>query len=94
MVKNEYYELVRINDGLTKRSTDIIWVEFDENGRGSNKHDNPEIGRSLILAPFNTFFTWQTTLVTEIIISENDFVHFKTMNSEYKLFKKNKKEDE
>lgn len=94
MEKNEYYELVRINDGLTKKSTDVIWVEFDEFGMGKDKHDNPEIGYSLVMSPFNYFTTWQTTVVTEIITNEDNFVHFKTMNSEYKLYKKIKEDEQ
>ena len=47
MEKNEYYELVRINDGLTNKSTDVTWIEFDENGQGNKRHDEPEIGYSL-----------------------------------------------
>ena len=29
MEKIEYYELVRINDGLTNKSTDVTWIEFN-----------------------------------------------------------------
>ena len=93
MENNEYYELVRINDGLTKKSDDVIWIEFNENGQGKDKHDNPEIGYSLVMSPFNSFFTWQTTTITEIITHENMFTHFKTKNSEYKLFKKIKENE-
>ena len=93
MENNEYYELVRINDGLTKKSDDVIWVEFNENGQGKDKHDNPEIGYSLVMSPFNVFSTWQTTVVTEVITNEDNFTHFKTMNSEYKLYKKIKENE-
>lgn len=94
MENNEYYELVRINDGLTKKATDVIWIEFDESGRFKDKHDNPEIGYSLVMSPFNFFTTWQTTVVTEIIINEDGFVYFKTLNSEYKLYKKIKEDEQ
>ena len=47
------------------------------------------VGRSLLMSPFNHFFTWQTTVVTEIIASEPDssYIKFKTENSTYELFK-------
>ena len=32
-------------------------------------------------------FTWQTTLVTEIIEQREDYIKFKTGNSNYELFK-------
>jgi hypothetical protein len=94
METNEYYELVRINDGLTKQSINVAWIEFDENGHGKEIHDKPEIGYSLIMSPFNMFFTWQTTVVTEVITNEDDFVHFNTQNSEYKLYKKIKEDEQ
>jgi hypothetical protein len=37
------------------------------------------------MSPFNEFFTWQTTVVTEILEQTPDFVRFKTQNSTYKL---------
>ena len=46
------------------------------------------------MSPFNYFTTWQTTVVTEIITNEDNFVHFKTMNSEYKLYKKIKEDEQ
>ena len=79
------WRLVRERDGLTKESNDIIWLEFDENGRGKEKHNEPAIGRSLIMSPFNDFFTWQTTVITEIVEQREDYVEFKTKNSNYKL---------
>ncbi len=94
MENNEYYELVRTNDGLTKQSMNVGWLEFDENGRGKEMHDNPEIGYSLIMSPFNFNYTWQTTVVTEVITNEDKFVHFNTQNSEYKLYKKTKEDEQ
>ena len=51
------------------------------------KHAEPAIGRSLLMSPFNNFFTWQTTTVTEIIEESADLVVFKTQNSNYTLRK-------
>jgi hypothetical protein len=80
------YKLVRERDQLTKTSRDVKWLEFDENGR--YKADFPQIavGRSLLMSPFNASFTWQTTLVTEIVEKKHRYIKFKTENSNYELF--------
>jgi hypothetical protein len=80
------WKLVREDDNLTKQSEKIMWIEFDENGRGKSKHDEPSIGRSLIMSPFNDFFTWQTTMITEIVEQRDNYIKFKTQNSNYELF--------
>lgn len=79
------YKLVRLNDGLVKHSLNVKFIEFDEEGKFKKDFEEPAIGRSLLMSPFNMFFTWQTTTITEII--ESDPLHFKTSNSEYKLYK-------
>jgi hypothetical protein len=81
------WELVRSHDGLTKRSSKILWIEWNEDGTFKDKHDTPEIERSLIMSPFNQFFTWQTTTITELIEATDDLIRFKTRNSEYELRK-------
>ena len=81
------YRLVRERDGLTKQSEDIMWLEFGDNGFFKEKHTEPSIGRSLLMSPFNPFFTWQTTVVTEIVEQREDYIKFKTQNSNYELFK-------
>lgn len=81
------WELVREHDGSIKRSVDIIWIEWDEDGKFKAKHDEPAVGRSLLMSPFNMFFTWQTTTLTEIIEESTDLVVFKTQNSNYTLRK-------
>ena len=81
------YRLVRERDGLTKQSTDVMWLEFNDEGKFKSKHDEPAIGRSLIMSPFNDFFTWQTTDVIEIVEQRKDYIKFKTKNSNYELFK-------
>ena len=90
VIENEYnYKLVREHDGLTNQSKDIIWIEWNDEGRFKEKHDNIGVGRSLIMSPFNKYFTWQTTVVTEILACEADssYIKFKTNNSTYELFK-------
>lgn len=88
--ENEFnWKLVREHDGLTKQSKEVIWLEWDDEGRFQAKHDKPAVGRSLIMSPFNHFFTWQTTSLIEILGSAEDFsyIKFKTKNSIYELFK-------
>jgi hypothetical protein len=90
VIENEYnYKLVREHDGLTNQSKDIIWIEWNDEGRFKEKHNDIGVGRSLIMSPFNKYFTWQTTDITEIVASEPDssYIKFKTKNSTYELFK-------
>lgn len=91
---NPNWKLVREHDGLTKHSTKVTWLEWDETGRFKARHDEPGIGRSLLMSPFNQFFTWQTTNVTEIVEQRDDYVKFKTQNSNYELFKLDNTDDE
>lgn len=81
------WKLVRERDGLTKQSNKVMWLEWNEDGTFKGKHDEPVIGRSLIMSPFNDFYTWQTTNVTEIVEQREDYIKFKTENSNYELFK-------
>lgn len=81
------WKLVRERDGLTKHSVDVMWVEWNEEGRFKEKHSEPAVGRSLLMSPFSEFFAWQTTSVTEITEQRDDYVKFKTGNSIYELFK-------
>jgi hypothetical protein len=85
--KGNMYKLVRKHDKLTKTSDKIFWLEFNENGSFKSKHDEPLLNRSLIMSPFNPNFTWQCTVITELIEQRDDYIHFKTKNSEYELFK-------
>ena len=81
------YRLVRERDGLTKTSLDIKWLEFDEEGKYKADFQEVAAGRSLIMSPFNMYFTWQTTPVTEILNETENYIRFKTDNSIYELFK-------
>ena len=87
---NEFsWKLVRERDGLINQSKDIKWLEWNEEGRFKAEHKEPAVGRSLIMSPFNQFFTWQTTSITEIVESSEDgsYLKFNTRNSTYELFK-------
>ena len=91
VVENEFnWKLVRERDGLTNQSKEITWLEFDEEGKFKARHDEPGIRRSLLMSPFNQFFTWQTTPITEIVEQRDDYLKFKTQNSNYELYKLNK----
>ena len=81
------WKLVRERDGLTKESEKVMWIEFNEDGTFKEKHDKPAIGLSLLMSPFNMFFTWQTTPITEIVEEREDYIKFKTQNSNYELWK-------
>jgi len=88
VIENEFnWKLVRERDGLTKESTKVMWLEFDEVGRFKDKYDTPAVGRSLIMSPFSQYFTWQTTIITEIVEERDDYIKFKTENSNYELWK-------
>ena len=84
VIENEFnWKLVRERDGLTKQSKEVMWIEFNDEGRFKSKHDEPAVGRSLMMSPFNRYFTWQTTTVTEIVEQREDYIKFKTGNSTY-----------
>ena len=83
------WKLVRERDELTKESKEVMWVEWNEEGRFKERHDKPAIGYSLIMSPFNQFFTWQTTSITEIVEEREDYIKFNTRNSVYELWKLN-----
>ena len=88
VIENEFnWKLVREHDGLTNQSKEIMWLDFNDKGRFEAKYDKPAIGRSLLMSPFNQFFTWQTTPITEIVEDQDDYIKFKTKNSNYELWK-------
>jgi hypothetical protein len=75
---------------FSKISNGVLWIEFNEDKTFKEKHNEPAIGRSLLMSPFNYSFTWQTTLITEILEVNNDnprkYIKFKTENTTYKLY--------
>jgi len=88
VIDNEFnWKLVREHDGLTKQSKEVMWIEFNDEGRFKSKHDEPAVERSLMMSPFTFSFTWQTTPVTEILEEREDYIKFKTRNSNYELWK-------
>ena len=88
VVENEFnWKLVRERDNLTKQSKEIKWLEWNEDGSFKEQFEEVAIGRSLLMSPFNHSFTWQTTTITEIVEQREDYIKFKTENSNYELFK-------
>ena len=86
VIENQFnWKLIRERDGLTKQSKEVMWIEFGDDGRFKEQHKEPGIGRSLIMSPFNQFFTWQTTPITEVIEQTEIYIKFKTGNSIYEL---------
>jgi hypothetical protein len=81
------YKLVRERDGLTHYGREMGWIEWGYNGRFSDLHKEPKIGLSCILDPHRISFTWLTTSVTEIVEEREDYIKFKTRNSNYELWK-------
>ena len=76
-IQTNNWKLVRKRDGLTKQSNDIKWIEWNENGTFKADFPKPQIGRSLLMSPFNPSFTWQTTTIIEIVEQRDDYIKFR-----------------
>lgn len=79
------YTLKRLNDGLTNVGSEIGWIEWSDEGRGKEMHNEPAIDRSLMLDPHVFNYTWLTTTITEIVEQREDYIKFATKNSVYEL---------
>ena len=77
----EKFKITRINDNKTFEVDSYRFIDFDENGRGKKLKKKPKIGRALILPPYNYFYSWLTSEITEVITNYN----FKTKNSTYDI---------
>lgn len=78
------YVLSRLEDNKQITASVIKFIEWNENGTAKSSHDEPAVGRSIIVDPMILGnYKWMTTAITEII-SETKF---KTENSTYTLFK-------
>jgi len=86
VIENEFnWKLIREGDGMIAQSKEVMWLEFGDDSRFKAKHEEPAIGRSLIMSPFNSYFTWQTTDITEVVEEREGYIKFKTKNSVYEL---------
>lgn len=81
------YKLVREEDGLTTVGHQVRWIEWKEDGSFKEAHTKPAIGRSLILDPQAFQYTWLTTSIIEILEEQDNYIKFKTQNSNYELWK-------
>ena len=79
--------LKKVNDTKFQSVADIVrCVERKKNGTIKKIHEtNPQVGFTLIMAPYIPNATYQTSPITEILEKTDSFVHFKTIDSEYKL---------
>lgn len=73
--------LERIHDRLSNIGTSLLWIEWDELGRGKAAHLDPQVGFSLCLDPESfqpdipnleglppiATYSWMTTEIIEII---------------------------
>jgi hypothetical protein len=84
------WELTKIGDEhFIKRSSKIKWLSWNNDRTFKDDSEEIAIGRSLLMSPFNAFFTWQTTQVITFKILDNGY-QFATKNSDYILTKINK----
>lgn len=81
------YMAVRKGDLFPRFSKDVKWIEWNPSGAAKGLRDEPQLEFSMLMSPFNQYFTWQTTQIDQLIEVSDNMVHFKTRNSEYKLFK-------
>ena len=81
------YRLVRDRDKLVRESAKIIWLEWNDDRTFKSKHNEPAIGRSLLMSPFNESYTWLTTVIVEILEQKEGYLKFRTENSIYELTK-------
>jgi hypothetical protein len=79
------YRLIREKDNLVKESFRVLWLEWNDDGTFKDRFESPAVGRSLVMSPFNDYFTWQTTPIIEIVEQKENYIEFKTENSIYKL---------
>ena len=81
------YVIQRHRDGLTKRGSKILWIEWNLDGEYNNRFDEPAVGRSMILNPSagSGDYTWMTTTIKHIISTSPIEIIFETQNSIYTL---------
>jgi len=79
------YKLKRIDDGLVKEANKVIYIEWNDNSTFKSKHDEPAIGRSIMLDSNNFNYTWLTTPIVEILEEKDKYIKFRTENSIYEL---------
>ena len=79
------YKLIR-SDGLQRKGKHLTFVEWNPNSTFKEGHDEPAIGRSVLLDGNRFNYTWMTTTIKEIVQMSENYIKFKTENSTYELF--------
>jgi len=85
-------ELRRISDGAGDAGARVQAIAWNEDGTFKEVAGNyPTVGCSLLVGSvtartYSDKDYWLTTVVTEILEERDDYVKFKTENSEYELF--------
>ena len=82
--------LIRERDGKMIPGTQVEFVEWNESGKFKQLHDEPAVGFSCMIDPQYIAYGWLTTEITEITSDTTEdtvrCIHFKTKNSNYKLY--------
>jgi hypothetical protein len=86
MSASSKYRLTRLNDGLIKEGTQIVWINYKLTGNA--KYKNPAKGRGLVIYRGMADY-WQTTRVQSFKKLKDGTIMFTTENSNYKLEKIN-----
>ena len=81
---NNMYKLIRERDNKTIIGEQVKFIEWDEDGRFSEFHDEPTIGKSVMIDPHHFSYTWLTTEITSFT-KDGDKLIFSTKNSNYIL---------
>jgi hypothetical protein len=84
--------LKRVHDGAGDQGARVEAIRWNEDGTFKGvEGDRPIVGCSLLVGSitarsYSNQDYWITTKVTEILDEREDYVRFKTGNSEYELF--------
>jgi hypothetical protein len=79
------FVLTRKKDGKVIEGNDVIYVEFEKDGRYVDYSREFKIGTSLVVDFKVGSFKWMTTKITNILEQKENYIIFVTLNSEYKL---------
>lgn len=78
------FVLQRVDDNKQMPCAVVKFIEWNEDGTFKALHDEPAVGRSIVVDPSSYgMHQWMTSAITEIVSSNE----FKTQNSTYKLHK-------
>lgn len=78
------YKLTRERDNKTIIGEQVKFIEWDEDGGFYEFHDEPTIGKSVMIDPHPFNYTWLTTRITSFT-KDGDKLIFSTKNSNYIL---------